>query len=59
MVKYAKEKGVKIFINPDAHSTEGLSDVRFGVGIARKGWLQANDVVNTFSLQDVESYLSS
>jgi DNA polymerase (family X) len=59
MVKYAKEKGVKIFINPDAHSTEGLSDVRFGIGIARKGWLEANDVVNTFSLQDVESYLSS
>jgi DNA polymerase (family X) len=58
MVKYAKEKGVKIFINPDAHSTDGLGDVRFGVGIGRKGWLQAQDVVNTLSLRKVESYLA-
>lgn len=57
MVKYAREKGVKIFINPDAHNTEGLADVRFGVGIARKGWLEPGDVVNTMSLGDVEKYL--
>ncbi len=46
----AKEKGVKCAINPDAHSTEGLQDVIFGVGIARKGWLTKDDVVNTQSL---------
>jgi DNA polymerase (family 10) len=39
MCKYAKEKGVKIFINPDAHSLKDLYDYKFGVNIARKGWL--------------------
>ena len=57
MVKYAKEKGVRIFINPDAHNTDGLDDVRYGVGIARKGWLEADDVVNTMPLKDIEKYL--
>ncbi len=45
--RYAKEKGVMIVINPDAHSTEGLGDVRFGVNVARKGWLEPRDVLNT------------
>ncbi len=57
MVKYAREKGVKIFINPDAHNTDGLDDVRYGVGIARKGWLEAKNVVNTMSLDEVIKFL--
>jgi DNA polymerase (family 10) len=48
---YAKEKGVKIPINTDAHSTEGLSDMHFGVGIARKGGLEKGDVQNTLNLE--------
>ena len=44
---YPKEKGVKFSINPDAHSTEGLADVPFGVNVARKGGITAADVVNT------------
>ncbi len=47
LCKYAKEKGVMIAINPDAHNIEGLNDVMFGVGTARKGWLEKNDVLNT------------
>ena len=43
---FAKQKGLRIFINPDAHTTEGLNDVRFGVGIARQGWLEPSDIVN-------------
>ncbi len=42
----ARDAGVKISINPDAHSAEGLEDVAYGVGIARKGWLTAADVLN-------------
>ncbi|MFZ4588066.1 MAG: DNA polymerase/3'-5' exonuclease PolX [Terrimicrobiaceae bacterium] len=49
----AKEKGVKCAINPDAHSTAGLQDLAFGVGIARKGWLTKNDIVNTLPLSKV------
>jgi DNA polymerase (family 10) len=53
LCKYAKEKGVMIAINPDAHSIEGLSDVRYGVGIARKGWLEKKGVLNTQTLTGV------
>lgn len=55
--KYAKEKGVKISINPDAHNIDGLRDVFYGVGVARKGWLEKKDVVNTWGIKDVEKFL--
>ena len=45
----ARDKGIKIPINPDAHSIDGLDDMRYGIGIARKGWLRASDVLNTMS----------
>ena len=45
--RYAKAQGVKVSINPDAHATDGLEDVPFGVNVARKGGLEASDVVNT------------
>ena len=44
----AKERGVAIAIGPDAHSTAGLDYTELGVGIARKGWLEASDVLNTW-----------
>lgn len=59
LVKYAKEKGVPICINPDAHNTDGLKDVCYGVGIARKGWLEARNVVNTWKTKDVEKFFRS
>ncbi len=46
LIPYAKEKGVKIAICPDAHMTENMLDMMFGVGIARKGWATKEDVVN-------------
>lgn len=55
--KYAKEKGVKIFINPDAHSIEGFHEYRFGVNTARKGWLEKKDVANTMGFDEIKDYL--
>jgi len=52
-VKYAKEKGVKISINPDAHRIEGYEDMNYGIGIARKGWLSKEDVLNTQSVENL------
>jgi len=49
----AKEHGVLIEIGPDAHSTHGLDNVEIGVGIARKGWLEAGDVLNARSADEV------
>ena len=53
-LKYAKEKGVMISINPDAHDVVGLGDVFFGVNIARKGWQEKKDVLNTKSVNDIK-----
>ena len=58
LCSYAREKGVMIAINPDAHSVEGLNDVRYGVGIARKGWLGKKDVLNARPLGGVLQYLA-
>jgi DNA polymerase (family 10) len=53
-LKYAKEKGVMICINPDAHAVAGLYEVSYGVGIARKGWQEKKDVLNTKSVNDIK-----
>jgi DNA polymerase (family 10) len=50
----AKQKGVKCVINPDAHRTARLQDLWFGIGIARKGWLTRDDVVNCSPLGKIE-----
>ncbi|HEV8537747.1 MAG TPA: DNA polymerase/3'-5' exonuclease PolX [Bacteroidota bacterium] len=57
LCKYAKEKGVAVSINPDAHNIVGLNDVYYGVGIARKGWLEKKNVLNTGSLGEIVKYL--
>lgn len=49
-VRIAKDKGVKISIGTDAHSPSQLDYMEFGVGIARRGWLQKNDILNTLPL---------
>ena len=56
--KLAKEKGVLCAINPDAHSTDGLQALHFGVLQARKGWLTREDVVNCLPLAEVEAALA-
>src|SRR4051794_35151822 len=53
----AKEKGVKCVINPDAHGVERLQELWFGVGVARKGWLTKDDVVNCLPLGKIEAAL--
>ncbi len=59
LCRYARDRGVRIAINPDAHSIEGLNDVAFGVGVARKGWLRAQDVINAGSASDVLATFAS
>ena len=44
---YAKSKGVKCVINPDSHRNEHAGFLRLGAGMARKGWLEKADVINT------------
>jgi DNA polymerase (family 10) len=54
----AKQKGVKCVINPDAHRAERLQDLWFGIGIARKGWLTKDDVMNCLPLEKIENALA-
>lgn len=53
----ARELGVKLVINTDAHSTEHLQFMRFGVGVARRGWCEADDILNTRPLAEIIAHL--
>ncbi len=50
---HARDKGVLCSINPDAHSTDGLHDLFYGMRIARKGWLERKDVVNCLKTKEI------
>ena len=54
----AAERGLLTSINPDAHETAGLEDVRAGVNVARKGWLTREHVLNTRPLAEVKLWLT-
>jgi DNA polymerase (family 10) len=56
---YAKGKGVKCVINCDAHRFEHAGYLRLGAGIARKGWLTKDDVVNTLPLAKLKKELQA
>ncbi|MDH3214835.1 MAG: DNA polymerase/3'-5' exonuclease PolX [Candidatus Krumholzibacteria bacterium] len=58
-LKSAREKGVRIAIGPDSHTVKGMEDFRFGVGVARKGWLTADDVINTYSADRIRQLFRS
>ncbi|MDM7940638.1 MAG: DNA polymerase/3'-5' exonuclease PolX [Methanothrix sp.] len=51
--RMAKDMGVKMSINSDAHEPEQLKVMKFGVNVARRGWLEKKDLLNALSLQDL------
>ncbi len=51
------ELGCKIAINSDAHAVDGMEIMEYGIGVARRAWLQAGDVVNTYPLPDMLAML--
>ncbi|MEK6849275.1 MAG: DNA polymerase III, partial [Nanoarchaeota archaeon] len=50
-IKIAKEFGAKFLINTDSHSTEHLRFMELGIAQARRGWLEAKDVLNTLPVK--------
>ncbi len=58
MVYYAREKGCKFAINPDAHSVDGIDDIKYGIMIARKGGIQKDEVINTYEINEFENFLN-
>ena len=55
--RQARAARALVSINPDAHSAGGLGDIAYGVATARRGWLEASDVLNTRSLGQVRTWL--
>lgn len=51
-LRMCKERGVKVVISTDAHTTSNLSFIRYGVTMARRGWLEKENVINTLSVAE-------
>lgn len=49
----AKEAGVRLSLNTDAHTVEQLDSIRLGLSVARRGWLSRDDLINTLKLEDL------
>jgi len=56
--RMAREEGVLVAINSDAHSRDDFANLRYGVGQARRGWLAAADVLNTRPLAELKKLLA-
>ena len=56
LVRKARDKGIRIPVDPDAHALAGLDVMRYGIGIARKGWLRASDVPNTLEIDALQEF---
>lgn len=57
--QFAKAAGVRLSLNPDAHKIESMTDLDVGIGIARKGWLSAHDLINTLPKAKIINYLKN
>ncbi len=53
-----RELGVKLVVSTDSHAAEHLRFIRFGIGVARRGWCEAKDILNTRPLRDLLASLS-
>ena len=53
----AKEEGVLISVDSDAHSTFEFENLRFGIGQARRGWLEGQNVLNTRPLGELRTLI--
>ncbi|QPC47170.1 DNA polymerase/3'-5' exonuclease PolX [Mangrovibacillus cuniculi] len=58
VLRKAKELGVSVMINTDAHDTTHLDFMELGVSIGKKGWLSKDNVINTKSKDEFQAYLN-
>ncbi|MBI4040218.1 PHP domain-containing protein [Candidatus Daviesbacteria bacterium] len=56
LVRQALEFGVKFIINTDAHQVAAMDDIRFGVAVARRGWAEEKDIVNTWEWKKIKEW---
>jgi DNA polymerase (family X) len=57
-IRAARDAGVKFAIDSDAHSVSDLGNMPYGIGTAQRGWLTADDVINTWPLDRLRAFLA-
>jgi DNA polymerase (family 10) len=57
-IRKAQEAGVKLVINTDAHNTEMLEHMSIGVSTAKKGWIERDNVINTWDIDRLRTFLN-
>jgi DNA polymerase (family X) len=57
MARLAQERGVYLAISTDSHSTRHLDNIRYGVATAQRGWVQPENVINTWTVERLRSFL--
>lgn len=59
LVKEAKEQGVKFVINTDSHAISHMNNMFYGVAVARRGWCEKNDIINSWDFEKLSKWLSA
>ncbi len=59
LVKQAKDQGVKLVVNTDSHALSHMDNMFYGVSVARRGWCEKKDILNTFAPTSFEKWLRS
>ena len=57
LVREAVKLGVKLTLGTDSHHADGLNNMTFGVSVARRGWAETSDIINTRSLEEFEKLI--
>jgi DNA polymerase (family 10) len=58
-IRRGRDAGVRFCIGPDAHAVDGLADVAYGLGVARKGWLEAAHLLNCLTAEEFIAWAQS
>lgn len=59
LIRMAKKYGVKFIVDTDSHAIDQMDNMEYGVYVARRGWASPEDVVNTWSIKDLEDWFKS
>lgn len=57
LVKQAKEEGVKFVINTDSHAVDHMDNMPYGVSVAKRGWCEKDDIINTLSYKFIMEWI--
>jgi len=57
LVREAVKKGVKLFIDTDSHEHLQMFNMQYGVSVARRGWAENKDILNTLSYNELEKWM--